>query len=321
MPGFTRRGVMGAAAAGLTVAAIGRGASAQQGAPGQITVVSGPAGSGWNAIGAALAALYARQGVRANAEPGGAMTNIIQAHEKKAEVAMTMGVAIGMALQGEAPFRSRIATMRGLALFGDQTGHFLVRADSNINRWEDLRGKPYASQAPGNASQVAFADALKAHGMTEADVRISRGSQQFGGDGTKDRRFVGVTAMTGYPGPMFMDVMRSVPSRLLSLSEESLQKVLSYNPGWARRTIPANTYPGQSEPVLTFGTPAQFVVHQDMPEAQVYWLTRVLHENLEAFKRTQAALNDMNNETMPRVVGVELHPGAARYYREKGMVR
>lgn len=321
MTKISRRGVLSAATATLTVAAIGRSAGAQQAAPGQITVVSGPAGSGWNAIGAALAALYARNGVRANSEPGGAITNLIQVDEKKAEVAMTMGVAVGMALKGERPFRGVVNSMRGLALFGDQTGHFLVRADAGITRWEELRGKPYASQAPGNASQVAFADALKAYGMTEADVRISRGSQQFGGDGTKDRRFVGVTAMTGYPGPMFMDVMQSVPSRLLSLSEEALQKILSYNPGWARRTIPANTYPGQTEPVLTFGTPAQFVVHKDMPEAQVYWLTRVLHENLEAFKRTQAALADMTNQTMTQVVGVELHPGAVRYYREKGMIR
>jgi uncharacterized protein len=301
----------------LATPALGTNGHAQ---PRQLTILSGPQGGTWYAAGGGLAAMFTRLGLRANSEVGGAITNIIQVSRGDAEAGFAFAAALGMARQGQAPFPAPVTNLRGLMTFQQSWAHVMVSRASGVERVEDLRGRPFASQAPGNLTQVAFADLLTAAGLSESDLRISRGSQTHGGDGVKDRRFVGVTALSGIPGPMFMDVATSLPSRLLPVSDAHFERLRQINPGYTRMTIPAGTYPGQDEDVPTFGTSALIMVNENMPEAEAYWIVKAIGDRLEEFRNMTAANAGVTHEFMSRVDGIDLHPGAARYYREIGVL-
>ncbi len=288
--------------------------------PNQITVLCGPQGSTWYAIGGGLASMFGNMGIRANSEVGGAITNIIQLSRGEVEVAFTFSAALGMAARGQAPFPAPVNNLRALMLFQISYVHVLVSRASGVDSIADLRGKPFASQAPGNLSQVAFADLLRTAGLSETDLRLSRGSQSHGGDGVKDRRFVGVTALSGLPGPMFMDVATSLPSRLLPVSDAQFAQVREINPGYTRLTIPANTYPGQTEPVPTFGTTAMIMVNESMSEEDAYFIISTIGQRLDDFKAMAAANAFLTPQIMSQVSGAELHAGAKRYYREIGVL-
>lgn len=314
---FPRKTFLAGTAGFLASPALIRPAAAR---PEQLTILSGPQGSTWYAIGGGLAAMFTNLGLRANSEVGGAITNIIQVSRKDAELGFTFSAALGMATAGKAPFPAPITDLRGLMMYQISMVHVLVSRGSGVTSIADLGGKPFASQAPGNLSQVAFADLLGTAGMSENDLRLSRGSQTHGGDGVKDRRFVGVTALSGIPGPMFMDVATSVPVRFLEVTDEQFAKLREVNPGYTRMTIPAGTYPGQDEDVRTFGTTALMVVHEDMPEEDAYFIIKNIGDRLDAFRAMAAANAFLTHEIMAGVAGVELHPGAKRYYREKGVL-
>src|SRR5690606_34315588 len=168
--------------------------------------------------------------------------------------------------------------------FQDSIVHVLVSEASGVTSVPELKGKPFASQQPGNLSQLAFQHLLEAHGMKESDLQISRGSQTFGGDGVKDRRFVGVTSFSGLPGPMYMEVATSIPVKFLGVSDDIFTKLQAINSGYRRSVIPANTYPGQTEPVNTFATNAIMVVRKSMPEEDAYFITKSIGDHLEDFK-------------------------------------
>jgi TRAP transporter TAXI family solute receptor len=314
---YSRKTFLGGLAGLLAAPAVIGGAKAR---PQQVTFLSGPQGSTWYAIGGGLASMFGNVGVRANSEVGGAITNIIQVSRGEVEAGFTFSAALGMAAQGRAPFPAPITNLRGLMTFQVSMVHVLVAHDSGVERVEDLRGRPFASQAPGNLSQVAFADLLGTAGLSESDLRLSRGSQTHGGDGVKDRRFVGVTALSGVPGPMFMDVATSLPVRLLPVSDAQFERLREVNPGYSRMTIPAGTYPGQDELVPTFGTTAVILVHEDMSDDDAYFIIRTIGERLDQFRGMAAANAFLTHEIMSQVKGADLHPGAQRYYREVGVL-
>lgn len=297
------------------------GAGAAQAKLDQLTILGGPQGSTWYAIGGGLASMFNKQGVRANSELGGAITNVIKLAKGDAELAFTYTATANMAPKGEAPFPSKIDDIASILLFQDSIVHVLVSKDSGIDAIPDLKGKPFASQAPGNLSQLAFQHLLEVYGMKESDLQLSRGSQTFGGDGVKDRRFVGVTSFSGLPGPMYMEVATSLPVKFLPVPDDAFAKLQQKNSGYRRETIPANTYTGQTEAVPTFATNAIMIVRKSMADDDAYFITKTIGDHLEDFKAMAAANAHLTPAIMANVPGLDLHPGAVRYYKEIGVLK
>ncbi len=106
---------------------------------------------------------------------------------------------------------------------------------------------------------------------------------------------------------------------LLNVTDEQLAQINSRHPLWTRYTIPAQTYPGQTQPVQTIAQPNFLAVRKDVDAEHVYWITKTLYENLDFLYGVHNATefmqldNALNNLTLP------LHPGAMRYYQEQGI--
>jgi TRAP transporter TAXI family solute receptor len=109
--------------------------------------------------------------------------------------------------------------------------------------------------------------------------------------------------------------------RFLGLDPDAARALapLGYNPA----TMPAETFKGQSEPVKTVGFPTVLITNKDLPEAVAYTVTKTVLDNKDALVRGHAGLGEFDPKTawQPDKVGIPLHPGAEKAYREKGWMK
>ncbi len=107
--------------------------------------------------------------------------------------------------------------------------------------------------------------------------------------------------------------------RILDFTDEEITKANGRYKLWTRFTIPANTYPGQTQDVQTMAQPNFLAVRDDIPEEDVYQLTKTVYENLAFLNGIHKATKDMALEKAIAGLPLPLHPGAARYYKEVGV--
>jgi hypothetical protein len=98
-----------------------------------------------------------------------------------------------------------------------------------------------------------------------------------------------------------------------------MREKLSYEP----QRMPAGMFRGMDRDVPTVGYPTVFITRQDVPEALVYTVTKAIADNKEALVAAHKGLAkfDPTAAWKPELVGLPLHPGAERYYREKGWMK
>lgn len=308
--------VVAVAVTGLALPALGQGRP-----PAQLTILTGPQGGSWYAMGGGLARLFQEAGVRASSEVGGGVSNVAVIAAGRGEMGFTMSAVPPMAARGEAPFRAPITNIRAIGTIGPNHVHIVVAADSGVSTIADLRGRPFASQPVGNVTTEAFRLVLQAAGMREEDLALTRGGQGYGAAQMKDRRVVGFTATTLAPSPAFLEVAQALDVRFLPIEGELRERVVRLNPGFRPAELPAGLYRGQSAPVPTLATDQLIIVRAEMPAEEAYWITRTLAENLAKLRQIHASLAALELADLALATGIEFHPGAARYWREAGALR
>lgn len=315
MIGFKRSIVVAATAASALLSA----SAHAENAPSQITILSGPQGGGWYAMAGGLAQFFSNHGVRSTAEVGAGISNVVMVGNHQAELGFSMTVVPPTGRAGDPPFQEPVDNIYGIAAFGDNMVHLLVREDSGIETVADLEGERFASQPIGSVTAESFRMVLEAHDLTEDDLEVTRGSQAFGSNETQDRRIVGYTATSVPPTPSFMEVTETTDARFLEISDEAFDYMAEINPGFVRAEIPAGTYRGQDEPVPTAATSLIVIASDAMTDDEAYWITKTLVENLDEVRNMHNQLSSIEIEDLADVSGVDLHPGAARYYEEAGL--
>lgn len=304
-----------AAAVAAVVTAVPQAADAK---PEQLTIYGGPLNTTWYVMAGWLATELQKAGVKANSELGGALSNLIQISRGPANMGITFASAAPMAYEGQKPFPGPVDKFCAIQLLQRSAFTALVTVDSGVKSAMDLKGKTFSGQAVGNMSQVALSDYLKASGVSEKDLDLAVGGQQFGADGVKDRRFVGFAAMSGWPSPPFMDAATSVPSAFIEIDDAMFEKVKALNSGYVRTSIPAGTYPGQEKDVPSFGTYAMFLMNPESSSEDQTFVTKLIHENWDGLKSASASTKWLTEDAAAQTPGVPLCPGAEAYWKSIG---
>ncbi len=306
------------AAAAMVVAPLAADAASK---PKSLRIAAGNPGTGWTIVATAISQAFAQRGVRANAELGAGLSNIVTIGSGKNETGFTMTAVLPLAYKGEKPFPAPINNITGIAGVMTNTTHVMVHADSGVKSFKDFKGKPFATQPVGNVTTYVFQTLLELNGLSEGDLDISRGGQNFGSNQMKDRKVVGFTATTSYPSPAFVEASTSIDVSFVPVDDATFEGLKKVNPGFSRDVIPANTYRGQTADVPSISTPAVMIIRKEFPEDQVYWITKNLVESLPEIRKAFAAVRNLTPERMIVMPAVEMHPGAARYYKEIGLIK
>jgi uncharacterized protein len=207
--------------------------------------------------------------------------------------------------------------LRAIAVLWVNTFHVLVRRDSAFRAVKDLRGRRVGIIPPGTSGEFSTRIMLDAHGMSYADVDAifepTAGLIPKLASGEIDAVFSA--------NPILLDtIAQPVPLRLLPMDRTAINELRGSYPFLKPVTVAARTLHGQNEPVETLGAEWLLVCRSDLSEDLVYQLTRTLIEQLPELARDYGEAALIDPEQAP-AAPIPLHPGAARYYREREILR
>jgi uncharacterized protein len=217
--------------------------------------------------------------------------------------------------------RGAMPNLRVIAALFPEDLHIVVRAESAIRSLKDLKGKRIGIGEPESGTLADARLVLDAAGISECDVsprflRLAPAAEGLA-SGEIDAFFV----VAGAPVPAVAEIASLTPVRLVPIDPAALKRLMGRPPFFRADTIAGGTYPGIDEPVQTVSVTALWMVGAASAEPLVYAITRSLWQD------TTRRLLDFAHPAGRRIriatalgeSGVPLHPGAARYYAERGM--
>ena len=231
-----------------------------------------------------------------------------------------MGLVAWISIVGQ-KLTDKLPNLRTLWWIHGSDRHWIVPADSGIHSPRDFKGKKVVVGAPASATEVTSQLELAFFGVKYEDITPAYLSFREGVEALKDGRVDVALVMAGFPNSAVTDVATLRKVRILDFSKEDLAALEEKFPFCPPKVIPANTYPGQTEDVHTFTTPGPMAINKDVPEQAAYEIVKAVHQNLDKLaKNTHKAFGLWRFD--PSVGKLApLHPGAARYYKEIGMLK
>ena len=202
--------------------------------------------------------------------------------------------------------------------------HWIVRKESPIKSCSDFKGKVIGVGPAGSATLNIYSKKHLAAGwgITLEDIKpkyiafheITRGIR----DNTID---AGIIA-AGYPIAAIMELARDIPIRLLETDPAALKKLQAKYPNVTAFVIPAGAYNGIDKDVHTYTLPQMWLCRTDLPEDLVYKILKAVYDNSEDRNAIHPMAKKYTIENAFRgskSVPVGYHPGAIKYYKEKGI--
>jgi uncharacterized protein len=285
-----------------------------------VKFMTGPQGGFWVPLGGALKDMWEKnvKDLSVQALPGAGIANVRGIEEGKADIGLGNTISTVDALAGAAPFNKPHANVCNLATLYPQYMQVVVLAGKGIEKIADIKGKTLTTLPRGNTSEASAQHILAANGITYKDIKVNFGSLTDSvtqmQDGHADMWIVG----TSIPAGGIMDLSSGRDVKVLDL-EESFPAMKKLNAGYVLTTIPKGTYPKQDKDIKVAGFGSHLVVSCKLPEDVVYGMTKTMAENVPAMAAVGKAMAGLTPQLMAQDVGVPFHPGAAKFYKEKGI--
>lgn len=244
--------------------------------------------------------------------------NVILTDGKQVELGMTtMGVAL-QAWNGNGAWNKgkKYNNIRAVFPMYDTPFHFIATEKSGIKGVADLKGKRVGVGPKAGTCGTYFPLMFKALGIT-ADIRFGQASDMGSqlGDGLIDA----FPFCAGVPIAVYTEIESQRPVHFFTFTPAELAKVKKDIPELSDSTIPKGTYKSMTEDHKTVGLYNFFIVHKDMDADMVYKIAKTVLENNAAMVKGHAAAKETLIENWTKNTFLPFHPGAVKYYKEKGI--
>jgi hypothetical protein len=268
----------------------------------------------------------AAPGLTVQVQPGGAIGNVRKLDEGATDIGFSQDFVAGLAYQGAEPFKQVRKNVTFLAkVFPGYTKIITVK-DAGIKNFEDLFSKRVTGGKNGWASEFLFRMVLSAYDMDYDKIKANGGVVNFVGtgqaaqmmrDGNLDAMFI-----TGNPPvhPVFKELSTTTPIDVLDLGPDGLKKVFDKYPFLSPITLPKNIYPGVEAGFDTIGGNVLMLSRRSLSDDAAYLVVKTFYDNLDAIKGDMRMLEENTLKEALKGIPIDVHPGAARYYKEKGLM-
>jgi TRAP transporter TAXI family solute receptor len=327
-----------AALVAIAMAALGAGTTAGSAwaqAPVNLAFATLDTGSAWYVYGATMAELLRKTlppGSNIDVKPrAGGVGNPRLVAKNETPLGFAFTVTNRWAWDGKEAYDAKLDNLRGLV--GGFDTYYLVAVTARklgLNSVKDIKDKKVpikmVTQPVGSLGEFAARQLLRAYGITYADIKAWGGSTQHVGynvivDAFKDGRADVLFAVITPKHPSVSEIANGADVKFLGLEPDMVTALAPL--GYLPATMPGDTFKSQSEPVKTVGFPTVLITNKELPEPVAYTVTKTIVDSKDALVRAHAGLAEFDPTTawQPEKVGLPLHPGAERAYREKGWMK
>lgn len=218
--------------------------------------------------------------------------------------------------------KGKVEDLRLLATLYPETIHLVARKDAGIKSVADLKGKRVSIDEPGSGTIVDARIVLEAYGLSESDVKAEHLKPGPAGERLKDGALDAYFFVGGYPTGAISELATSNGISLVPISGPEAEKIREKYTFFSQDTVPADTYKdvGQTE---TLAVAAQWVTSTKQPDELVYNITKTLFNDAsrQALDAGHAKGKLIKLDTATTSLGIPLHPGAERFYKEAGVLK
>ncbi len=247
--------------------------------------------------------------------------NLVLLQQGRGELAFTLGDSLKAAWDGdeEAGFKRKMDKLRTLGAIYPNYIQIVATADSKIKTLADLKGKSLSVGAPKSGTELNSRAILAAAGMTYKDIgKVEYLPFAESVDLMKNRQLDATLQSAGLGVASLKDLSTSADITVVAVPKEIVDKI---GPPFVAAIIPANTYTGQDKDVPTAAVINYLVTSSDVSDDIAYQMTKLIFESLPELANAHVAGKEIRLEAAATGSPVPLHPGAMRYYREKGVIK
>ena len=265
----------------------------------------------------------AKHGIRCSVEStGGSVYNVNTIKAGELDFGVAQSDIQSNAVKGLAQFKEGGAHVDLRAVFSVYPEALTVaaRKESGVKKFEDFKGKRFNVGNPGSGTRVIIEMLMTALGMKTSDFSLtSELKPDEHGAALCDNKIDGFGFVVGSPAANIQDPTTTCGAKLVSVSGPAVDKLVKDYPYFAHVTIPGGIYPNNPDAVKTFGVMASFVTSAKVPDNVVYAMVSAVFDNFEEFKKLHPAFANLDPKDMVKSgMSAPLHPGAVKYYKEKG---
>ncbi|WP_026381928.1 TAXI family TRAP transporter solute-binding subunit [Afifella pfennigii] len=219
--------------------------------------------------------------------------------------------------------KGKVEKLRAIANLYPESIHLIASKASGIQSVADLEGKRVSLDEPGSGTLVDARLILEAYGLNEESVEPEYLKPNQAADRMRDGAMDAFFFVGGFPAGAIVELATNTEITVVPISGPEAESVIGNYEFFAPNTVPAGTYEGQESDVETLSVGAQWVTSADQPEELVYEITKALwNDNTrKLLDNGHAKGKSITKETALDGVGIPLHPGAERFYKEAGLLQ
>jgi TRAP transporter TAXI family solute receptor len=288
-----------------------------------ITIATGGAGGAFYPVALELVQVYSKNlpGVTAQLQLGDSGANVQAVQDGRAQLAFAQAdIAYIAYRRGTDADRRPFSNLRGIAVLWENTVQIAVPNDSPIHTVGDLRGRRVAVGTPGSGTEVLARIVLKSYGLHYKDIHPVFISFVEMVEQMRSRVIDAAFTVASVPTLVIQQMSINPGIRLIPVARDRIDTVRGQYPFLRPIVVPRGSYDAEERDVATIGVEDLLLCREDLKEDLVYSLTKAFFEALPDLAKTNAAVRSIDLDQAPGTA-IPLHPGAARYYRERQIVQ
>ena len=238
------------------------------------------------------------------------------------DLGLVSGDVAFSAVNGKDEFAGEpLENLRIVAAVYPSLSNWMAPSSLNIRYVHDLTGKRIGVGPQDSPTELSARIVLETMGIDSENSVLENCSLDAGASKVSDGSLDAVHGFTGIPINSLSELSSRLSCTVLQYTSQELLSIVKENSFYYKDVIPAGTYQGQEEDVATFGIKCLLCVHASMEEDLVYELTSILYDQAEQLGELHPSLSSMSKDGfMYEELPIALHPGAERFYREKGLL-
>lgn len=281
-----------------------------------VSILTGGTQGTYYPLGGTFADLITTEtGVKTTAEVSQASAaNMTALQNGEGEIAFVQTDIAYYATEGTLMFEGqKIDSVSALGALYPETVQLVTLANSGIKSYEDLKGKKVSVGAPGSGTYANAEQLLEIHGLTMADIKPQNLDFGESTDGIQSGQIDAAFITAGYPTGAVESLNATNGVYIIPVTADKADELIAKYPYYAKDAIPAGTY-GLKEEIPAVSVGAMLAVKKDLPEDLVYAMTKAIYDNTDKISHAKGAF--IKAESGLDGIGIEVHPGAQKYFDE-----